>query len=546
MKHLFVVVLLTCSHVVFSQGWGPERPERPKLVIGIVVDQMRQEYFYRYQERFVEDGFMRLMNEGFMMKNGHYNYIPTYTGPGHASVYTGTTPATHGIIGNNWYVRSLGRSIYCAEDSTVTGVAGSPSNGEISPRNLLSSTITDELMFATGKRSKVVGIAIKDRGAALPAGHLGDAYWYDAKTGEFMTSSYYYDELPEWAKAFNARKLPEKYLSETWETLFPLESYLQGAADNNDFESPFIGMETPTFPYDLPALTADNGGLGLISTTPYGNTLTLDLAYAALEGEQLGKRGVTDFLAVSFSSTDYIGHRFGPASVEVEDNYLRLDRELAEFFAYLDREIGEGEYLVFLTADHGVADVVSYMQSERVAAGSLDTRFVLTQLKGFTNQRFGEGDWISNYSNEQVFLNRELAKEKGLDLAEMQQQVADFMLRFDGIKETYTAEDLRRLEYNHGRKHLLQMGFNHKASGDVMVILEPAWLTNSVRGTTHGTGYTYDTHVPIVFYGWGVPAGSSSRYATITDIAPTLSMLLNTRLPNGASGQPIGEIVDVK
>lgn len=544
MKKLIVLGLVILSQVGIAQEEKSGSSQRPKLIVGIVVDQMRQEYFYRYQDRFVEDGFKRLMNEGFMMQNGHYNYIPTYTGPGHASVYTGTTPATHGIIGNNWYVRSLGRSIYCAEDSTVTGVAGTASSGEISPKNLLSSTITDELMFATGKRSKVVGIAIKDRGAALPAGHLGDAYWYDAKTGEFMTSTYYYDALPDWAKAFNDRKLPQKYLSQTWEPLFPVETYVQGAADDNVFESPFIGMETPTFPYDLPALTADNGGPGLISTTPYGNTLTLDLAYAALEGEQLGKRGETDFLAMSFSSTDYIGHRFGPSSVEVEDNYLRLDRELAEFFDYLDREIGEGEYLVFLTADHGVADVVRYMQSERVAAGSLDTRFVLTQLKGFTNQQFGEGDWISNYSNEQVFLNRELAKEKGLVLEDMQREVADFLLRFDGIKETYTAEDLRRLEYNHGRKHLLQMGFNHKASGDVLVILEPAWLTNSVRGTTHGTGYTYDTHVPIVFYGWGIPAGSSSRYATITDIAPTLAMLLKTRLPNGASGQPIGEILD--
>ncbi|NHE55324.1 alkaline phosphatase PafA [Cyclobacterium plantarum] len=546
MKNLFVLAFLILSHSVFSQDSKSISQERPKLVIGIVVDQMRQEYFYRYQDRFVEGGFKRLMNEGFMMKNGHYNYIPTYTGPGHASVYTGTTPATHGIIGNDWYVRSLGRTIYCAEDSTVSGVAGSPSGGEISPRNLLSSTITDELMFATGKRSKVVGVAIKDRGAALPAGHLGDAYWYDAKTGEFMTSTYYYDELPDWAKAFNSRKLPEKYLSETWETLFPLESYVQGAPDNNEFESPFIGMETPTFPYDLAALKENNGGLGLISTTPYGNTLTLDLAYAALEGEQLGKRGETDFLAVSFSSTDYIGHRFGPSSVEVEDNYLRLDRGLADFFDHLDKEIGEGEYLVFLTADHGVADVVRYMQSERVAAGSLDTRFVLTQLRGFTNQHFGEGNWILNYSNEQVFLNRYLAEEKGLSFGELQKAVADFMLRFDGIKETYTGEDLRRLEYTKGRKSLLQMGFNHKASGDVMVILEPAWLSNSVRGTTHGTGYTYDTHVPIVFYGWGIKPGSSSRYATITDIAPTLSMLLHTRLPNGASGQPIGEVLDVE
>lgn len=436
MKKLIVLGCVLLSHFSFAQENASKEIERPKLVVGIVVDQMRQEYFYRFHDRYTEGGLKRLMHEGFMMENGHYNYIPTYTGPGHASVYTGTTPATHGVIGNNWYIRATDKDIYCAEDSTVTAIGGSEGNGKISPNNLLTSTITDELRFATGKRSKVVGVAIKDRGAALPAGHLGDAYWYDSKTGDFMTSSYYHGELPVWVKAFNERKLPAKYLNQTWETLFPLETYVQGAPDDNDFESPFIGRDTPTFPYDLKALQAENGGLGLISSTPFGNTFTLDMALAAIEGEQLGKRGETDFLAVSFSSPDYIGHRFGPSSIELEDNYLRLDLEMARFFDYLDKEIGEGEYLVFLTADHGVADVVNYMKSERMATGSLDTRFLMTQLKGFTNHKYGEGDWISNFSNQQVFLNRKLIAEKGLFLVDVQRDVADFILKFDGIKET--------------------------------------------------------------------------------------------------------------
>ena len=528
-----------------SQTANEEEPlDRPKLVVGIVVDQMRQEYFYKFHDRFVEGGFKRLMEEGFMMKNGHYNYIPTYTGPGHASVYTGATPSTHGIIANDWYVRKLGKTVYCAEDSTVNAVGGSEQAGHISPRNMLTTTITDELQFATNKRSKVVGIAIKDRGAALPAGHLGDAYWYDGKTGEFMNSTYYGETLPDWVIAFNKRELPEKYLGQTWETLYPINSYIQSVADDNDFESPPIGKEAPVFPYELSELMENNGGLGMISGTPFGNTLTLDLAYAALAGEQLGKRGETDFLAVSFSSTDYVGHAFGPSSIELEDTYLRLDQELAAFFAYLDREIGEGEYLVFLSADHGVADVVRYMQDERVPAGSLNTRFILTQLKGYTNERYGEGDWIENFSNEQLFLNHSLIREMKLDLVAMQEDIAEFLLRFDGIKETYTANDMRHREYTLGRKSLLQMGYNHKASGDVLIINDAAWLTDSTRGTTHGTGYTYDTHVPIVFYGWHIQPGSSSRYATVTDIAPTLAMLLHTRLPNGATGQPIGEILD--
>jgi predicted AlkP superfamily pyrophosphatase or phosphodiesterase len=517
--------------------------KKPKLVVGIVVDQMRQEYFYKYQDRYTEGGFKRLLNEGFVMKNAHYNYIPTYTGPGHASVYTGATPATHGIIANDWYVRSLGKSMYCAGDSTVSAVGGSEASGKISPRNMFSTTISDELRFATNKRSKVVGIAIKDRGAALPAGHLGDAYWYDSKTGEFMTSTYYYNQLPKWVNDFNQKKLADKYLSKTWETLFPLSSYTQSIADNNEFEGPFIGKDNTAFPYILPELIEDNGGYGLLGTTPFGNSMTFDMAYAALEGEQLGKRGVTDLLAVSFSSPDYIGHRFGPTSVEVEDNYLRLDRELEQFLNYLDKTYGQDEYLVFLTADHAVADIVDYMKSENVPAGNFNTRYILTQLRGFTSQKFGEGNWISNFSNEQVFFNQQLIKEKNINPEEIQRAVADFLLGFEGVKEVYTATDLRRNEFTLGRAHLLQMGYNHKASGDLLLILEPAWLSSSYKGTTHGTGYTYDTHVPIIFYGWNVPKGESSRFVNITDIAPTLSMLLDIRLPNGSTGHPILEIL---
>ena len=547
MKGFLFSGILALISILPTFGQTQNHPDqRPKLVIGLVVDQMRQEYFYKFQERFTEGGFKRLMKEGFMMKNAHYNYIPTYTGPGHASVFTGTTPATHGVIGNDWYVKSLGKTIYCASDSTVRAVGGSEQNGKISPRNLLTTTISDELMFASNKRSKVVGIAIKDRGAAFPAGHMGDAYWYDSKTGNFMTSSYYHEMLPTWAKAFNDRKRADHFLSQSWKTLFPIESYTQSIADDNPYESPFMGMSSASFPYNLPELMEDNGGYGLLATTPFGNTLSWEMAYAAIEGEQLGKRGETDLLSISFSSPDYIGHRFGPTSVEVEDNYLRLDREMEQFLNYLDKEYGEGQYLIFLTADHGVADVVNYLQSERVPSGLFNNRFVLTQMRGFAQEHYGEGNWILNFSNEQVFLNHNLAMEKGLDFEKMQREIADFLMRFPGIKEVYTAMDLRRNEYQSGRKNLLQMGYNHKASGDLLLILEPSWLGGTGIGTTHGTGYTYDTHVPILFFGWNISQGESSRYTNITDIAPTLAILLHTKLPNGATGQPILEIVDEK
>lgn len=542
MRKLSILFSLLLGSLQLSMAQGVS--QKPKLVVGIVVDQMRQEYFYRFGERFGQDGFKRFTEQGFMMTNAHYNYIPTYTGPGHASVYTGTTPATHGIIANNWYVRSLNRSIYCAEDSTVTNVGGTPENGNISPRNMLTTTITDELRLSNGKRSKTVGIAIKDRGASLPAGHLGDAYWYDDVNGDWMTSTFYYESLPQWVAAFNAKKVPDSYLKQTWNTLYPIDTYVNSFPDNNDFEGPFIGKSTPTFPYHLDSLRANNGGYGMVASTPFGNSMTVDFALAAIEGEQLGQRGVTDFLAVSFSSPDYIGHRFGPSSVEVEDNYLRLDQDLKRLFEYLDQTIGVGEYLVFLSADHAVAEVPSLMVSENMPGGNFNSGYVSGQLKGFANATYGEGNWILNFSNEQIFLNRELAKERGVDFEQMQRDIAEFTLRLRGVKEAYTAADLRRNEYSQHRQHLLQMGYNHKASGDILLILEPAWLAGGQRGTTHGSGYSYDTHVPIAFYGWGIQKGRSASFVSVTDIAPTLSVLLGIRMPNGTTGQPIKEVID--
>lgn len=542
MKKIGIVVFYLA--LTLGTSFAQSAQEKPKLIVGIIVDQMRQEYLYRYADRYSEGGFKRMIKEGFMMKNGHYNYIPTYTGPGHASVYTGTTPATHGIIGNTWYVRSLNKSIYCAEDSTVTNVGGTPTNGQISPRNLLTTTITDELRFSTNKRSKVVGLAIKDRGASLPAGHLGDAYWYDSENGDFMTSTYYYDSLPKWVQDFNAKKLPDSYLSQKWETLYPIETYKQSIEDNNAFEAPFIGKDTPTFPYILDSLRANNENYGLIAATPFGNNLTLDFALAAIEGEELGKRGETDFLAISFSSPDYIGHRFGPASKEVEDNYLRLDLEMEKLLNYLDKTYGKGQYLVFLSADHGVADVATYMDSENVPAGNLNLGYISGQLRGYTQQKYGVGDWILNFSNEQIFLNHDLAKEKDVKITDLEDDLARFLLKFKGIKEVYTSTSMRTSAFTQDRPELLQMGYNHKSSGELLLILEPGWLTGGARGTSHGTGYSYDTNVPIMFFGWGVKPGSSSRYASITDIAPTLSMMLDIRLPNGSNGNPILEITD--
>lgn len=520
--------------------------ERPKLVVGIIVDQMRQEYLYRFENHYGDGGFKRLLKDGFEVRNGHYNYIPTYTGPGHASVYTGTTPRTHGIISNDWYSRELKDLMYCAEDSSVIAVGGSDKNGKISARNLLSSTITDELKLFTQGKSKVVGVAIKDRGASLPAGHMANgAYWYDSETGTFMSSSYYFEELPKWVEKFNKQDKADDYLKMTWNTVKPIESYVESAIDNNPYESSFKGQRLPTFPYNLKKLRADNGNFGLISSTPFGNTLTTDFAIAAIEGEDLGGDEVTDFLALSYSSTDYVGHRFGPHSKEIQDTYIRLDQDLTRLFDMLDAKLGEDGYLVFLSADHAVADVPNYLKDLKVPAGNFVAKKYLPEISAALNAKFGEGDWIENASSDQVFLNLPLLEERDINKAEMQAFLATKLTALEGVAQAFTGTDMINNYYATGTQSLLQAGYNINRSGDVLLVYEPGWISSSwPTGTTHGSGYTYDTHVPILFYGWGVPKGSTVKKYTITDIAPTLSMLLNIKLPSGASGGPILEIFE--
>lgn len=534
------VISLYCA---FTNKTDPS--QRPKLVVGIVVDQMRQEYLLRFYEKFGEDGFKRLMNQGFMVRNGHYNYIPTYTGPGHASVYTGTTPATHGIIGNDWYSRELERTVYCAEDTTVMAVGGSEDAGQISPRNLLSTTITDQLKLATQGNSKVIGVSLKDRGSVLPAGHMADgAYWYDGGTGEFMTSTFYMNTLPDWVKAFNKKKLADKYLNQIWQTVLPIESYTESGPDDNAYETVFSGKEAPVFPYDLSQIRKNNNGWGLLSSTPFGNTIVVDFAKAAMEAEQMGEDEITDFLAMSFSSTDYLGHAFGPDSKELQDTYIRLDRDLASFFQYLDQQVGSGNYLIFLTADHAVVDIPKFLVDNKLPGGYLQTSKIGSIIEQELQKKYGEGEWIEHAGSE-FFLNQELIEAEGHSLKEMQAIVANRLLDYKGIKETFTATELQRNEYTRGRRMLLQRGYNFKRSGDVLYTTESGFLNSDrMTGTSHGTGYTYDTHVPILLYGWGVKGGETVCYYEITDIASTVSMLLNIALPSGEDGNPIIEIFE--
>lgn len=378
--------------------------ERPKLVVGIVVDQMRYDYLTRFFDHYGEGGFKRMMNEGFDCRNNHFNYVPTYTGPGHASVFTGSTPKYHGIISNNWYDKELKEMVYCAADPNVESVGTDFRAGKMSPHRMLTTSVADENRLFTQMRGKTIGIAIKDRGAILPAGHTANAaYWFlGMDDGIWISSTHYMNALPDWVNQFNESDVAESYFK-TWDTYYDIESYVESGSDKNNFEGGFRGMETAAFPYDLAKLKAFNGGFDILKATAYGNSLTTDFALAAIEGEALGADDITDFLTISFSSTDYVGHNFGVNSKEVQDTYIRLDKDLERLFNYLDQKVGNNEYTVFLTADHGAVDVPSYLSSVKIPSGYLNYDERKEKFQKFLLDTFGTQDIVENVTNNQVF-----------------------------------------------------------------------------------------------------------------------------------------------
>jgi predicted AlkP superfamily pyrophosphatase or phosphodiesterase len=551
MKKIVFFYIFLCSFILqtsaqttkLSATKGTNNPiARPKLVVGIVVDQMRYDYIYRFWNKYGNDGFKRLVNEGFFCKNTTYNYTPTYTAPGHASIYTGTTPAVHGIIGNNWFNRETSANVYCTDDKNVQTVGSTSTAGFMSPRNMWTSTITDELRLATNFVSKVIGVSLKDRGSILPAGHLANAaYWFDSQNGAFITSTHYMQALPPWVNTFNERALAAKYLSQPWNTLLPINQYTESLPDDNPYEGKFTDEAKPVFPHNLPQIYKKEG-FELIRYTPFGNTIVKDFAIEAIQAEKLGKNNnVTDFLAVSFSSTDYIGHKYGIRAIELEDTYLRLDQEIAALLKFLDTYLGKDQVLIFLSADHAAAEVPAYLQSLKMPGGYIEGKF-LPDLKRYLYQNYGDS-LVTKVINQQLYLNRNVIDARKLNRQEVQQKIADYVMTLDGVASSVTAFTLQTSDFSIGVNHLIQMGYHAKRSGDVVISFMPAWLEHGKTGTTHGSPYRYDTHVPLLWYGWQIKSGSSLDPVHITDIAPTLAALLHISYPNGSTGQPIKALV---
>ncbi len=515
--------------------------QKPKLVVGIVVDQMKTEYLYRFQNDFSENGFKRLMKDGFTFYNMHYNYMPTYTAPGHASIYTGTTPALHGIVSNKWFHRTLKKEVYCTDDDSVTTlVPGTEKEGKMSPKNLQATTITDELKLATNFKGKVIGLSIKDRGAILPAGHFADwAFWY-TKTGEFISSSFYGKAMPEWVTEFNQEKQYLPYINNGWNLLKPVETYNESLADNNNYEGKLY-KKLPVFPYNLKEMY-DSNDAGVLRVTPFGNDVMANFAKRAIEKEGLGKDDVTDFLAVSFSSTDYIGHTFGPRSIEIQDTYLRLDLTIADFLNYLDKTVGKGNYLVFLTADHACAENSTHLKEHKYQVDNISYKDVTKDLITFSEQTFGV-NLLLKYDSYNVHFDKDIIKSKGLDLVKVKQSFKDFLYTKSYVKRVYTEEEILTSGANDMLLSFVFKGYDPTQNGDLYFVYKPGYVEYSATGATHGSPYAYDTNVPLIFYGWNIKSGESYNKKVITQIAPTLAKKLKITLPNASESEVLEEVL---
>lgn len=551
MKRLFLplVACLALSVSVQAQKTtktaAEEGLQRPKLVIGIMVDQMRWDYLYRFQPIFkANGGFKRMMGEGYSCENTLIPYTPTVTACGHTAVYTGSVPAIHGITGNTWWDNQLMRNVYCSEDKTVNGVGGkSESEGQMSPKNMLTTSICDELRMATNFKSKVIGVALKDRGSILPAGHSANAaYWYESKSGNFISSSYYMNQLPEWVNNFNNRKLVDSMYSIGWNTSLPKEIYPQYATtDVKDYESKPFGKDATGFPYDLSKYVGKD--FSKISTTPYGNTLTAEMAKAAVLAEKLGKGEATDFLAVSFSSPDYIGHSFGPNSWETVDGYARLDDELGKLFAFLDATVGKNQYTAFLTADHAVAHIPGFMKENKLPGGVVDDMGMMRTMNTQLKEKFGIDNAIVSMNNYQVYLNHPKIDSAKLDDASIKKWIIQYVKKNEAVANTFPTDEIMTTPINKTLREMLANGFYPRRSGDIQIILKSGYIEGSATGTTHGLWYAYDAHIPLLFYGWGIKKGKTHRETYMTDIAATIAALLKIQMPSGNVGKVIEEVL---
>lgn len=537
-------LLLFAFVIFFSAASFAQIQSKPKLVVGIVIDQMRFDYLYRFRSNYGKDGFNRLINEGTNFTYAHFNYVPLYTAPGHSSIYTGTTPYYHGMISNNWYDRKTGKVIYCCDDNTVKGVGTDGAEGKMSPKNLLATTMTDELKIATNGFAKVVSVSLKDRGAILPGGHSADeVYWYDGESGKFISSTYYMKSLPTWVDKFNEKNFADYYLSKDWTLSLPTDKYKINAPDNANYEPDLYHEGKNTFPHSFKNIDPKTK-YETLRYTPFGNQILLDFVNAILSNENLAGNEFTNFLAISFSSTDYIGHEYGPNSEEIEDTYIKLDHQIAELLKLLDKHIGKNNYILFLTADHGAVEVPEHLSNLKIPAGNFDPKIITDSVNVFGRKTFNVDGMVEKFINKQIYLNYKKIESAGLDLPEVEDQISNYLYStFPEIAVVRKRSDIINEHATRNSDNFILNGFNFQRSGDIAVELQPNLQFNTGEDrVTHGTRNSYDSHVPLLFFGWKIPHRELNTPVYTIDIAPTICSMLHLNEPSSCIGKPILEV----
>ena len=546
-KKLIAICILIGAFLRLSGQGAYLPPDKPSLIIGIVVEQLRFDQIERLRDRFSDNGIKRMINEGTFFKNASYDYMLTQSAPGFSTIATGTEPAYHGITSDNWYVPLKNEFIYCTKDISVNPVGGSYESGLHSPVNLNASTFADELKIATGKKSKVFSVGVKEQSAILTAGHSTDGvFWYDNVTGGWMSSTYYVQALPSWVNDFNAMRRQEAYLNSSWTLLKEAEAYSTCLPDSNKFEKGFGGQNY--FPYDLNKLSKSGGrnsdrNNAFLRETPFADALTTDFAIKLIEEEELGKDDVTDFLSICYSSTDYIGHRFGPSSVETADAIFRLDKNIETLLNYLNDNLGKRNILVYFTSAHGVAELPQVMADNRVPSGYFMQNQALQLLRSYLNAVYGEGDWVKGFTERQVFLNRTLIEDARLQIEDVQKRTARFLNQFTGVASAYPYYAFEANDFGNGHLRKIINSFSAQRSGDVIITLLPGWVeAEEGHLTGHNSPYEYDSHVPLIWYGWTVKRSTVMRKVNLPDVAATLSSLCRIPYPNACTGEPMPEL----
>jgi predicted AlkP superfamily pyrophosphatase or phosphodiesterase len=542
---LCFLILSFVSNAQAQKSIPSSTSSKPKLIVGIVIDQMRWDYINQFKSHFTsQQGFMRFINEGASCNNNLIPYVPTVTACGHAAVYTGSTPAIHGIAGNQWYDNYQQRTVYCVEDPTVVsvGVEGS-SAGKMSPVNVWTTTLGDEIKLANNFKSKVFGISIKDRGAIIPAGHSADgAFWYDSKSGNFISSTYYGKSLPKWVSEYNSLHRVDSFYTKGWKLSLAKSVYEANCdGDINAYESTPLGAEQKGFPYTLNQFIGKD--YGKISSTPYGNSIVVEMAEKALVSAQLGKDDITDLLAISFSSPDYIGHSFGPNSWETLDSYVKLDAVIAQLFASLDQQVGKNNYTVFLTADHAVANIPDFSKKHKIPGGLISESGIKKELGQLLLKQGLSDKLISAINEYNIHFNHPLMDSLGVSQDKLVQIVRQYVEQKPGIVQVIESRQAATAALPQELRERIVNGYNPQRSGDLFIMTKSGYMDGYATGTNHGVFYNYDAHIPLLWYGNGIKKGQVNSVNYMTDIAPTVTTLLGIQMPSGSIGKPILEVL---